>query len=58
MILRVDTNKKEILVSNVSDDELILKTLVALFDKELYKEYEVYLTSNKHMRKLNATKEN
>lgn len=52
----MDTNAKEILVSEVSDDELILKTLTLLFNKEAYKEYEVYLTTKKEMSRLDATK--
>lgn len=56
MILRIDTNAKDILVSEVSDDELILKTLTLLFNKEAYKEYEVYLTTKKEMSRLDATK--
>jgi len=58
MVIRVDTVKKEMHISNVSDEEIIIKTLLALFNNEVYKEYESFLTTNEHMRKLNATKEN
>jgi len=58
MIIRVDTIKKEMYITDVSDEEIILKTLVALFDKDAYKEYEAFLTTNEYMRSLNATKEN
>ena len=58
MIIRVNTIKKEMYITDVSDEEIIMKTLVALFDKEVYKEYEAFLTTNEYMRSLNATKEN
>lgn len=58
MIIRVDTIKKEMYITDVSDEEIIMKTLVALFDKEVYKEYEAFLTTSEYMRSLNATKEN
>lgn len=58
MIIRIDTQKKEMYITDVSDEEVIMKTLVALFDKEVYKEYEAFLTTSEYMRSLNATKEN
>jgi|GEM_PF-3929005 len=58
MIIRIDTQKKEMYITDVSDEEVIMKTLVALFDKEVYKEYEAFLTTSEYMRSLNAAKKN
>jgi len=56
MIIRIDTTKKEMYISDVSDEEIIMKTLLALFDKDAYREYEAFLTTSEYMRSLNATK--